>query len=518
MDGVCSVCGEIKPVELTGSIRLRSAALNLEDKISIIYYATDDLIATNNDYVAERGVLLYKTAELLATKDPTKAYEIIVLKWSDKDNKYVGISEGIDARDMDKSQFAVAYLKLTDGTYVFGTREGTEHSVEYSPLIYCRNKKNDVLVGQLCRALMHYGAAAQVEQYKMTTGLMNEGFESIPYDETVLGESVFSVNTNVVNGMKVRSAALELKGAISYIIEFSVEDDEIADKQLYAEYSLLGETHCVELAPTTNGRLSATISGVPPKDMGATLRVKAYYLDENGEKVYGGELIYSGFAIDADSQASLTEFLQRGPADGLALGGMSDLLRGMKAMATHSKLLNVDLLAADESLMALDIRAFDQGGADPMALANWLSDREDEYDHVLIDCPPAFSAAAMAALIAADDVVIPLKLDAFGIRGLANIMEQIRNMRRVNPDLRIAGVLPTMYYPDEIQQKAEAELRRSLAAYDVPCFHHIRRTLKMDGSTFEQLPLLTYSPKSKTCWEYKIFVRDLLKGGEDDEL
>ena len=62
-------------------------------------------------------------------------------------------------------------------------------------------------------------------------------------------------------------------------------------------------------------------------------------------------------AIDADSQASLTEFLQRGPADGLALGGMSDLLRGMRAMATHSKLLNVDLLPADETLMALDISA-----------------------------------------------------------------------------------------------------------------------------------------------------------------
>ena len=221
-------------------------------------------------------------------------------------------------------------------------------------------------------------------------------------------------------------------------------------------------------------------------------------------------------AIDADSQASLTEFLQRGPADGLALGGMSDLLRGMRAMATHSKLLNVDLLAADETLMALDIRAFDQGGADPMALANWLSDREDEYDHVLIDCPPAFSAAAMAALIAADDVVIPLKLDAFGIRGLANILEQIKNMRRVNPDLRIAGVLPTMYYPDEIQQKAEATLRKALEPVGVHCFHHVRRSVKMDGSTFEQLPLLKFSPKSKTCWEYKLFVLDLLKGGEDD--
>lgn len=221
-------------------------------------------------------------------------------------------------------------------------------------------------------------------------------------------------------------------------------------------------------------------------------------------------------AIDADSQASLTEFLSRSPDDGLALGGISDLLRGMHAMATHSKLQNVDLLAADEMLMALDIRAFDQGGADPLALAEWLADREDEYDHVLIDCPPAFSAAAMAALIAADDVVIPLKLDAFGIRGLANLMEQIRNMRRVNPGLEIAGVLPTMYYPDDLQKKAEADLRKSLNTCGVKCFHHIRRSVKMDGSTFDQKPLLEYSPKSKTCYEYKLFVNELLKGGEAD--
>lgn len=222
--------------------------------------------------------------------------------------------------------------------------------------------------------------------------------------------------------------------------------------------------------------------------------------------------------IDADSQASLTEFLTRGPRDNLALGGISDLLRGMTARAYPSKLRGVDLLPADESLMAFDIMSFNQGGTDPMALADWLSERAEEYDRVLIDCPPAFSAAAMEALIAADEVVIPLKLDAFGIRGLANIMEQIRNMRRLNSGLSIAGVLPTMYYPDELQSKAEAELRQSLRLSGIRCFRHIRRSNKMDGSTFDQRPLIDYSPKSKSCFEYKLFVHDLLAGGEDDGL
>ncbi len=224
-------------------------------------------------------------------------------------------------------------------------------------------------------------------------------------------------------------------------------------------------------------------------------------------------------AVDADSQANLTELMQRGPADRMRIAGLADLLQGKTAYPFPSKIKNVDLLAADETLMALDISAAGSGAADPMALANWLQTRERSYERVLIDCPPAFSAAAMAALIAADDVVIPLKLDAFGIRGLANLMEQIRNMKRINPDLEIAGVLPTMYYPDEVQHQAEEDLRRSLTECGVHCFHHIRRSLKMDGSTFALLPLMKYSPKSKTCYEYKVFVRDLLaRGGDDDDL
>ena len=220
--------------------------------------------------------------------------------------------------------------------------------------------------------------------------------------------------------------------------------------------------------------------------------------------------------IDADSQCNLTETVSRSPADGLRIGGLSDLLRGLPAMAMPSKIRNVDLLAADETLMALDISCAGNGSADTMALLNWLQEHEDVYDRVLIDCPPAFSAAAMAALIAADEVVIPLKLDAFGIRGLANILEQIRNMRRLNAGLMVAGVLPTMVYPDDSQRDAEEKLRQSLESCGIRMFPHIRRTTLMDASTFEQLSLVEFSPKSKATWDYKAFVRELIAGGEND--
>jgi len=298
-DGICTGCGEVKEA-LQGSIRLRSGTLNLLDKICIIYKASDDLLPTNEEDVAERGVLLYDSAEKAASKDPALAYETVKLEYDPAEGRFVGQTEGIDARDMGKSQFAVAYVRMADGTVYYGTKDGTAQApIEYSPLIYCRNKKTDPEISTLCRAMMQYGAAAQVAQYANPGPLMNEGFAAVAYDESVLGETVLVTNTAVINGMRLRSATMDLKGAISYIVKYSVEDAGLGDKQLYAEYTIHTERKVlsgeVALEPGTDGRLWATISGVPPKDIGAKLTVRPYYLDESGNKVYGGELVYSGY-------------------------------------------------------------------------------------------------------------------------------------------------------------------------------------------------------------------------------
>lgn len=135
-----------------------------------------------------------------------------------------------------------------------------------------------------------------------------------------------------------------------------------------------------------------------------------------------------------------------------------------------------------------------------------------DYDYILIDCPPAFNAASAAALVAADDIIIPIKLDAFSLRGMGNLMRQISNMRKINPRLKLAGVLPTMWYRDAQMQDAE----KMLADAGLTVFPHIRRSDKVDRMTWQQRPLLATSPNSAAGVDYRRFVKAYMRGGQEN--
>lgn len=214
--------------------------------------------------------------------------------------------------------------------------------------------------------------------------------------------------------------------------------------------------------------------------------------------------------VDADSQANLTDFVAGGPVNDNTPGGLSDLLRGLKPFPLPTKIPNVKILIGDSSLMDLDVTAARSKDVDPVALADWLDSVSDQFDWCVIDCPPAFSAGAAAALIAADEVVVPMKVDSFGVRGMSNLIRQIENMKRNNPDLEVAGVLPTMTYPDKLQNEKLEELRFRLANCYIRTFNSIRRSALVDKSTFDQRPLVEASPKSKTLHDYRIFVKGLI--------
>ena len=216
--------------------------------------------------------------------------------------------------------------------------------------------------------------------------------------------------------------------------------------------------------------------------------------------------------VDADSQCNTTEFFG-GASD---KGSLADVLRlgydESRCMldVQETDIRRLDLLAASDELMDLDLTKVEESAVDPLGLARFCEQLEfmDAYDFVVIDCAPAFNAASTAALLAADDVIIPIKLDAFSLRGMANLTRQVSNMRRVNPRLRIAGLLPTMYYANPSFVAALIELKNSrLPVFDTA----IRRSPKVDNMTFAQEPITKFSPRSAAGIDYRRFVKEYLR-------
>ena len=233
----------------------------------------------------------------------------------------------------------------------------------------------------------------------------------------------------------------------------------------------------------------------------------------------------SVLVIDADSQCNTTEFFGGDPEAGSLAHHLrkwptlTDPGEALRSDIQISNFDGVELICGDESLMDLDLSSV-KGGDANVGVLRELRDSLDElydpdgggdlYDYCLIDCPPAFNAASAAALLMADEVLIPIKLDAFALRGMTNLIRQIDNMRKINPALKLLGCLPTMWYKSPRTEEAERILRES----GLPIFGHIRRTDKVDDMTFVQEPLLVSSPRSAAGVDYRKFVRDLLRGGK----
>ena len=99
---------------------------------------------------------------------------------------------------------------------------------------------------------------------------------------------------------------------------------------------------------------------------------------------------------------------------------------------------NADLTAAEVELMSMDLR--EQRLKMALVLAR------QEYDYILIDCPPSLNILTLNAFVAADSVLVPIQCEYYALEGLSALLETIEGVREtVNPHLEIEGLLRTMY-------------------------------------------------------------------------
>ena len=224
--------------------------------------------------------------------------------------------------------------------------------------------------------------------------------------------------------------------------------------------------------------------------------------------------------VDCDGQANLTEFyLQEAALDALEDGGITvtDLLMGGAEPLWSDNVIPLDsdglvsLLPADSSLYGLDIAAIKLGKSVSIKPFEDFRDAaaEDGVDYMIFDCPPGFSAGSVAALNAAEGVVVTTKVDGFSLRGVAKLRAQLRSMRSAacNADA-IDGVLITQWRKDNAVLTGEQVLRsaRGLKVFDTV----IRWSSPVDGSTMAQQPLDEYSPRSNAAQDYRACVKEYL--------
>ena len=108
----------------------------------------------------------------------------------------------------------------------------------------------------------------------------------------------------------------------------------------------------------------------------------------------------------------------------------------------------MSLLAANQDLTAAEVHLLSLPVGRETRLRNALKPLRDEFDVILIDCPPSLNMLTVNALVAADSVLVPMQCEYYALEGLTALMSTIEQIREaVNPSLEIEGVLRTMFDP-----------------------------------------------------------------------
>lgn len=220
--------------------------------------------------------------------------------------------------------------------------------------------------------------------------------------------------------------------------------------------------------------------------------------------------------VDCDGQMNLTRFYlpEFDPEVSLSL---ADVLEGSCESVWEDNVMPIqpglDLLPGSSGLYDLDFKALDGVGWDCGLNGGLLGvfldavAEDGKVDYVICDCPPGYTLASVNALMAADEVVVPMLLDGFSFSGMMDLQGQLRSIRSADGRDKLAGVLLTQWHNSEVVRQGE-ELVRTLKA---PVFRTvIRRTDKVPESTFMRQPVYRYSPRSAAALDYLAWAREYI--------
>ena len=169
---------------------------------------------------------------------------------------------------------------------------------------------------------------------------------------------------------------------------------------------------------------------------------------------------------------------------------------------------NINLAAAEIELIGTDSKEF--------ILRDAVSSIKDNYDFILIDCPPSLNVLTINAMCTADTVLVPIQCEYYALEGLSQLMHTIELVRaRLNPNLEIEGVVFTMYDARtnlslEVVENVKSNLNQNIYKTIIP------RNVRLAEAPSYGMPITKYDAKSAGAESYKLLADEVIHRGEEE--
>jgi chromosome partitioning protein len=147
-------------------------------------------------------------------------------------------------------------------------------------------------------------------------------------------------------------------------------------------------------------------------------------------------------------------------------------------------------------------------------LKHALDELKDEYDYIIIDCPPSLGLLTLNALTASDALIIPVQCEYYALEGLSQLLSTIRLVQKhLNQDLMIDGVLLTMF---DARTNLGIQVIEEVKKYFQDKVYHtvIARNVRLSEAPSHGEPIIVYDPRSRGAEVYLELAKEVIRNGE----
>jgi chromosome partitioning protein len=215
--------------------------------------------------------------------------------------------------------------------------------------------------------------------------------------------------------------------------------------------------------------------------------------------------------VDMDPQGNLT--MSQGIDPDTLEQSMFDVLVYDISIREVIRRREIDVACASIDLAGAEIAMSTKIGRE-RSLAKALSAVSEDYDWIFIDTPPSLGLLTVNALTAADQVIVPVQCEYLSMRGLLQLQNTLSMIREnLNPDVQIAGILPTMVDTRTLHAKEALEILEENFG-DRVFGARIRKTVRFAEAPVKGMSVLKYDPTGTAADAYRQLAKEVLSNGK----